>query len=184
MRVLVGGLYLALPFFAIHAQNDLGFPKSIVGLFISAQMVGTVVGGPLWGYLGDKHGPFWVVRIVALASGLTGVLALLSRVAFSMDWIIVTYALYFLLYFFLGTSLGGTWIGFSNYVIDIAEDKQTASYLGILNTVAGPLTLLTLAGGWILKTVGYGYLFAVMVSILGIACVTAWRLPDSRTYRP
>lgn len=184
VRILVGGLYLALPFFAIHAQSDLGFPKSIVGLFISAQMMGTVVGGPLWGYLGDKHGPFWVVRIVALATGLTGVMALLSRVTFLMNWAYLTYTIYFLLYFFLGTSLGGTWIGFSNYVIDIASDNQTASFLGILNTVAGPLTLLTLVGGWILKTVGYGYLFGVMVSISGIACVTAWRLPDSRTCRP
>ncbi|MGI6643746.1 MAG: MFS transporter [Bacillota bacterium] len=184
VRMLVGGLYLVLPFFAIHAQSALNFPKSIVGLFISAQMVGSVVGGPLWGYLGDNRGAYWVVRLVALLTGATGVLALCARLLFSLGWIFLTYAVYFLLYFCLGASLGGVWIGFSNYVIDVADNLQRATFLGVLNTVTAPLTLLSVVGGWILQTSGYVALFALMVGVLCVACMLAWKLPDSRNLRP
>ncbi len=184
VRMLVGGLYLVLPFFAIHAQSALNFPKSIVGLFISAQMVGLVAGGPLWGYLGDHHGSYWVVRVVALLTGVTGVLALCARFLYSIGWLSLTYVLYFLLYFCLGGYFGGVWIGFSNYVIDVADDSQTATFLGVLNTVTAPLTLLTMVGGWILQTAGYVALFGVMVGVQAIACLLAWNLPDSRKLRP
>lgn len=182
-RVLLGSIYLGLPFLALHAVEGLGFSRSVVGLFVSAQMVGSVVGGPLWGYLGDNHGSYVVIRLVSAMAACSGLMALGARFLHSVGLDSLVYALYFLLYAFLGASFGGTWIGFSNYVMDISPEESRATYIGLLNTVAAPLTLLAVAGGWLLDRAGYVQLFAAMTLVLCAAAVTAFRLPDSRRYR-
>ncbi len=181
-RVLLGSLYLALPFFAIHAQAVLGFPQSVVGLFVSAQMVGSVVGGPFLGYLGDRHGAYKVVRMVAIMAAATGFLALAARFVFFLGNRVLTYVLYFLLYLSLGGVLSGIWIGFNNYIMDIAPQQNRATFLGVFNTIAAPLTLLSLLGGWVLGTFDYSVLFAVMSGVQVLTCIVAWRLPDSRDF--
>jgi MFS family permease len=182
-RLLMGGIYLAQPFFAIHAQVDLHFAPSTVGIFVSAQMVGIVAGGPLWGYLGDNHGAHWVVRLVTVSTMMTGALALAARAAFFAGLVPATYALYFLLYFFLGASFGGTWIGFTNYIMDIASEETRATLIGLLNTIAAPLTLLTLAGGWFLQVTSFAWLFLLEATLVFASVVAAWRLPDPREHR-
>ncbi len=182
-RLLMGGLYLALPFFAIHAQKDLGFAPGAVGLFVSAQMVGSVGGGQLWGYLGDNHGSRWVVRLVTVSTLLTGVLALLARGAHFAGIPSVSYPLYLLLYACLGATNGGTWIGYSNYILDIAPPENRATLVGLFNTVAAPLTLLTVVGGWILSATNYTFLFVAEAVVVVCSVLSAWRLPDSRKFR-
>lgn len=183
-RLLTGSFYLCLPFFAIHAQTDLLFPASVVGLFVSAQMVGTVVGGPVWGYLGDRHGPYWVIRIVALMTTATPFLALGSRLANALGIPALAYALYFILYFCIGGFFGGTWIGFSNYVFDISVEGNRATLIGLYNSIGAPLTLLTMVGGWILQATNYRTLFGIVAAIEVVACIVAFRLPDSREVSP
>jgi hypothetical protein len=182
-RLLMGALYLALPFFAIHALSDLHFAPGIVGLFVSAQMVGSVGGGPLWGYLGDHHGARWVVRLVTLFTLMTGLLALAARLAFFTGLLPAAYALYFILYFCLGASFGGTWIGYTSYLMDIAPEDGRATLIGLFNTISAPLTLLTLAGGWFLGMTSYPWLFALETAIVLASVAAAWRLPDSREHR-
>ncbi len=179
-RLLTGSLYLCLPFFAIHAQTDLDFPVSVVGLFVSAQMVGTVVGGPIWGCLGDRHGPYLVIRFTALITMATPFLALGARLVASLGIRAVAYFLYFLLYVCIGGFFGGTWIGFSNYVFDISEESNRATLMGLYNTIGAPLTLLTMVGGWILQTSTFPTLFAIVAAIEVVACSVAFRLPKSR----
>jgi MFS family permease len=182
-RLLMGAMYLALPFFAIHAQKDLAFAPSMVGLFVSAQMVGSVGGGPLWGYLGDRHGPRWIVRLVTVVFMLTGTLALLARLSFFAGLTALAFPLYLMLYACLGAGFGGTWIGYTNYVLDIAPESQRATLVGLYNTISAPLTLLTMVGGWLLQATNYTVLFAVEAAIVFISVILAWRLPDSREYR-
>lgn len=182
-RLLLGGLYLALPFFAIHAQNSLSFPASIVGLFVSAQMVGTVVGGRLWGYLGDRKGAHWVIRLVSVMIFGAGALALAARAAYFAGAPALAYALYFLIYFCLGGSFGGLWIGFTNYIMDICGDSSRATLIGLFNTIAAPLTLLTMVGGWVLSRTSYSFIFALEAGITALGCIAAWRMPDSREFR-
>ncbi|HHY76144.1 MAG TPA: MFS transporter [Firmicutes bacterium] len=183
VRVLLGSLYLALPFFAIHAQRDLGFPAATVGLFVSAQMVGNVIGGPVWGFVGDRKGAVWVIRAVASLVFGTGALALAARLAFFAGLKAIAYASYFLLYFILGGGFGGVWIGFTSYTMDIARPSTSATLVGLLNTIAGPLTLLTVVGGWLASRLGYAAVFAVEAAIALAGCLAAWRIPDSRDHR-
>ncbi len=183
-RLLTGSFYLCLPFFAIHAQRELHFPVSVVGLFVSAQMVGSVIGGPIWGYLGDRKGPHWVIRIVALTTTATALLALGARLAVSCGASAMAYGLYLLLYFCVGTSFGGTWIGFSNYVFDISVEGNRATLMGLYNTIGAPITLLTMVGGWILQISNFPTLFAIVAAIEVVACIVAFRLPNPREAPP
>lgn len=179
-RLLTGSFHLCLPFFAIHAQTDLGFPASVVGLFVSAQMVGTVVGGPIWGSLGDRYGPYLVIRSMAVITMLTPFLALGARLAVSLGVQALAYFLYFLLYVCIGGSFGGTWIGFSNYVFDISGEGNRATLMGLYNTIGAPLTLLTMVGGWFLQMSDFPTLFSIVAAIEMVACRVAFRLPKSR----
>ena len=182
-RILLGGMYLALPFFAIHAQNDLGFSAATAGLFVSAQMVGTVAGGRLWGYLGDNFGAYWIVRLVSVMVFGTGALALAARAAYFAGAPLLAYVVYSLLYFCLGGSLAGIWNGFTNYIMDISAGNVRGTYIGLFNTIAAPLTLLTIVGGWILTWSSYTFLFALEAGIAVMGCVVAWSMPDSREFR-
>lgn len=182
-RLLMGAMYLALPFFAIHAQKELGLAPSMVGLFVSAQMVGSVGGGPLWGYLGDRHGPRWIVRVVTVLFMMTGTLALLARLSFFAGIQALAFPLYLMLYSCLGAAFGGTWIGYTNYILDIAPETQRATLVGLYNTISAPLTLLTMVGGWILQATNYTVLFIIEAAIVFVSVTLALRLPDSREYR-
>lgn len=184
VRVLMGALYLALPFFVTHAQLDLGFAPSTVGIFVSAQMVGTVLAGPLWGYLGDNKGALWVVRLVTISTLGTGTFALLARGAYFAGLAPLAFALYCLLYFCLGATNSGTWIGYTNYIMDIAPEERRSTLVGMFNTIAAPLTFLSLVGGWFLEMTNYFWLFGLEAAIVLVSVLAAWRLPDSREHRP
>ncbi len=179
-RFLTGSFYLCLPFFAIHAQTDLRFPVSVVGLFVSAQMVGTVVLGPVWGYLGDVHGSRWVVRVVSLLAAGTAFSALLARWMHFSGAPALAYLFYFILYFCIGGVFGGTWIGYNNYILDISAESNRATLVGLFNTIGAPISLLTIVGGWLLGATNFLTLFVVVSVLESAAVIYTWRLPDSR----
>lgn len=179
VRVLVGSIYLSAPFYTVFALNKLGFSTSTTGLFVSAQMLGSVVAGPVWGIVGDRKGPHHVVRWVTVLYGLTGALALLSGLVAPIGQEMAL-VIYLALYAVLGAAYGGTWLGFSNYVLDIAPDERRATYVGLLNTLPAPLTFLPAVGGLVASAMSYGWVFALEATIEALAAALAFRLPNPR----
>lgn len=56
VRALSCGFFIALPFMAIYALHSTGHPDSYLGVLVTAQMIGGIVGNVVAGTLGDRSG--------------------------------------------------------------------------------------------------------------------------------
>lgn len=55
--VTMNGFYVLAPFMGLHALRVLDKPESFLGVLVTAQMLGGVVGNLAGGWLGDRRGP-------------------------------------------------------------------------------------------------------------------------------
>lgn len=179
-RMLLSCFHLALPFYVIFARERLGFAESSVGLFLSAQMTGSILASLLWGHLGDKHGNRTVIRLVTTITAVTPGLALLSSFMLHVGWINMAFFLCFLVFATVGATLSGNWIGFTNYLLEIASDIDRPTYVGLMNTLTAPFTFLPIVGGVLLRFLAHEILFVVTLIIVLASVALALKLPEPR----
>ncbi len=135
-RMLLSCFHLALPFYVVFARERLGFAESTVGIFLSAQMAGSILGSLLWGYLGDKHGNRAVIRLVTLVASVTPGLALVASLMMHSGWASLAFVVCLLVFATVGATISGNWIGFTNYLLEVAPDIDRPAYVGMMNTGA------------------------------------------------
>jgi Na+/melibiose symporter-like transporter len=156
-RVLVGMLGLAVPFYVKHAGEVMGLPESAIGEFAMAQtMAGVVVSlalTPIYERWGARH----VIRIGSAAAAVGPLFALMAHLIQS-DGLARVYPIVFVS---LGIINNVSLIGFLNYLMEIAPEGQHSAYVGTMNTMLWPLTLMGIVGGWLLEITSYTVLFGV-----------------------
>lgn len=179
-RMLLAFLYLSLPFYAVYARRALGFPESTLGLFISAQMAGSILAGLLWGYVGDRYGNRTVIRLAGAAAASTPALALLSSVMARAGLSGLALVPYLLLFATIGCTLSGMWMGFTNYLLELVEDVDRPTYVGMMNTLTAPFTFLPILGGVLIQVLSYEVLFGATLGVLLIGNIVASTLPEPR----
>lgn len=179
-RMVFSCFYLALPFYVIFARERLGFAESTVGLFLSAQMAGSILASLLWGYLGDKHGNRTVIRVVTAVAAATPVLALLASFMLHSGWQVGAFLSCFLVFATVGATLSGNWMGFTNYLLDVASDIDRPTYVGMMNTLTAPFTFLPIVGGLLLRLIAPEVLFAGTFIIVAASVLLAAKLPEPR----
>lgn len=180
VRMLFSFLYLPLPFYVIFARDTLGLPQSSVGVFISAQMAGSILAGLLWGYVGDHHGNRLVIRLVGIAACSTPLLALIASLMHSLGMGQLALIPFLLLFATIGSTLSGVWMGFTNYLLDTVADLDRPTYVGMMNTLITPFTFLPLLGGILVQFLSHEILFAVTAIFVLIGNYYASRLPEPR----
>ncbi len=160
VRILVAFGGLALPFYVVHATDVIGVSNESVGLFVSAQMLGSVIASLAMGYLNEKSGSRVVTQLTVLLSLSSPVLALATHYAhLAPATAPYVYALVFLL---IGGSYAGYMQGFVNFVLDIAPLEERPAYVGLYNTLGGTVVFVApLLGGWLLESTSYPVLFTV-----------------------
>jgi len=172
---------LALPFYAVYANVRLGLPPHTGGLFIWAAIVGSVFASVIWAYLNDRRGCTRVIRGVAylvIAVPLSALLLPhLVRALGVQSAMAYIYAVVFLLN---GATWGGMWMGFTNYVLELAPDDVRPLFLGLNSTLAAPTILMPLLGGLLLGVISYEHLFALVVAAGVLAVIYTRRLPMPR----
>ena len=60
---------MAIPFYVVHAQDVLGLPGNVIGVFVMAQTLSSVAASALFGFVSDRWGPRYAVRIATIAGG-------------------------------------------------------------------------------------------------------------------
>jgi MFS family permease len=180
-RMLYAFLYLSLPFYAIFARQRLGFAESDLGFFVSAQMAGNITAGLLWGYLGDRFGNRAVVRGVGIAAMLTPAFALSATALQDLGYQSFTMLPILLLFFCIGGTLSGMWMGFTNYLLELVDDVDRPTYIGMMNTLTAPFTFLPVVGGLIIQNVSHEALFVSTLIFLLAGNALAHTLPEPRT---
>ena len=179
-RMLYAFLYLSLPFYIVFARQKLGFPESTIGFFISAQMAGSILAGLLWGYVGDRHGNRMVIRLAGIAAATTPALALLSSFMLRSGFESLAIIPYLLLFTSIGGTLSGMWMGFTNYLLELVEDINRPTYIGMMNTLTAPFTFLPLLGGLLIQTLSHEVLFIATLIFLLAGNILAATLPEPR----
>jgi hypothetical protein len=172
VRLLAGLHGLAAPFYVIYATRVAGLPESSVGVFLTAQTIGSALAG-----LGAVAARLSSQRIVQISAGIeviTVALALamsLGGAAAGLTWV---FPILFGLMGFLEAALA---LGYFNYLMDVAPDEDRPTYIGLHNTLAGVLVVMPVLGGWILEHTSYTVLFAITAAGVAPAVLLSLSLP-------
>jgi MFS family permease len=163
-RVAIGSYVLGLPFYVIFAKKFLYIPTSIAGIFLSVQMAGYLSSNLLWGYLSNNKSNRLVLFLSAVCSAICPVVLLLSILTR------IPLALYGSIFFFLGATIAGLDMGYTNYLLEIAPEEERPIYVGFLNTIVGPTIFLSAVGGLIIQLSSFTFLYSLvlLVSIVSI----------------
>jgi len=174
-RLLLGSATIALPFYIGYCKEALHAPEAAVGRYLSAQMIGGVVAVPLWAYLNDRRSPRTLILAVSSLSILApGAAVALSLLPLPQAMIRVAFGLVF---FGLGATGGGSFIGFTNYLFAIAPEERRTLYIGLLNTLFAVTMFLPIVGGLLVKYASFQLLFAVATAFSLAGTYAVFRLP-------
>lgn len=179
VRFCFAFIFLSMPFFVLHARQNLGVSVGMVGLFVSAQMLGSLIGSAVAGRLSDRLGNRSAVVMTLLTTVLAPLAALGITLGRSLGASGLT-ALFPVVYLFLGSSFASGYIGFTNYVIEVSGPADRATFIGLMNTLVTPFAFLSVAGGALASWLGYEAVFAVSAAVALGGLVLARRLPDPR----
>lgn len=178
-RVIFSFAMMAFPFFVLFATEQIHLPEEVLGEFITAQTVGTMIAGLALGRVADRFGPQRAVQIGALIVATAPVLGLVMalRAGWSMSWLIY---IYIWIYVCSGLANNLLFLGFGNYLLDIAPADQRTIYIGAVNAINSLGVIAPFLAGLILGLSSYTALFAVTLGFCLVALVMVARLPHAR----
>ncbi|GGC02000.1 MFS transporter [Marinobacterium zhoushanense] len=130
---------LTAPYYVVLAQQHLGSPTYLLGLFILASGTAGLLSGPFWGQFADVSSR-QVLIVSALLTSLLG-FAVFTVDRLAQEWLSIAWVLP-LVYFILSVAHHGVRIGRKTYVIDLAEGNKRTDYVSVSNTVIGFILLL------------------------------------------
>lgn len=178
-NLLRGFVGLASAFYVLHATRPLGLGAETTGLFVSAQVAGSLVAGLLMGAVQDRFGPLVHIRAVAVLSALPPILALGAELLHGSLGRGVLYP-YLLVYFLLGLSAASYGWPFFNWILEYAEEARRPLYIGIINTLGAATMLAPILGGWVVSAFTYPAVFALALAFALSALVASLSLPSTR----
>lgn len=150
-RALLMCSALSAPFFVAIAQGDDGSPTGMLGLFVVASGVASLVSGPVWGRFADASSK----RVMVAAALLTSSVGLAT---FGVDrltpGLLATSWFLPVAYFFLSVAHGGVRVGRKTYVVDLATGNRRTDYVAVSNTVIGVLLLVVGSVGALTPLIG------------------------------
>lgn len=155
LRIGLGINAMAIPFYIIFIKQHHGLELSTVGLFVSTQTFGAIISNLLWGNLSKYKGNHFVLRGTAVISILPPVLILSSYT--------LPVSLFFdlFIFFLLGATIQGIWLGFPNALLDISPDEKRPTYVGFMNTMIAPVLFLPSIGGLLIDYISFKVLFTL-----------------------
>jgi MFS family permease len=186
---------LAMAFFLPYGQAKLSKPGDLVGVavlggvLVATYKLSRVLSSALWGWMVDRYGDrtclVWTGVCFVLAPALALVAPQLPA-AFSVPlWgtravLDLPLVLYLLALAVIGAAYQGSIIGGNRFLIGRAPPRRRLSYIGFLNTVTSPLTLLPLAAAAVAAQFGVTTLFAAIVAGGGLYFFAARKVrPES-----
>lgn len=174
LRLLLGILFMAAPFYVVYARETAGFEESSVGILLAAQMLGLMLSNILWGTIANRFGS----RLVLIGTSLSGIVPPLGALAYPLltpgQW-------YFpILFMFIGVSGAGLRLGYSTFLLDISPPLKRLTYIGFINTMIAPVLFLPTVGGTIVDIISYRPLFAISTVAGILALYTSTLLREVR----
>jgi len=169
--------YLGLAFFIPYGVEKIPYhgPGELAmlgGMMIATMQIARMVGSYCWGRLADRSGFGVCLAGGSVCYSLAAMGALASPLmpeAFAVDLpftevlMNLPLAVYLLSLMVLGLASQGMIIGQTCFMVSHAPRHRRPSYVGFMNTVTCPLTLLPLAGAWLAGAAGMGAIFWIVI---------------------
>jgi MFS family permease len=171
-RGLTTAVLALAPFYVVYARTEIGVAAGTVGLYLAVQMAGGAVSNLLWGWLGDRFGNRSVIVGTAVTGGLTPLFALLVP--------LTTPSLFMLVFAFLGATMSGMRLGYSNFILEMASVELRPTCVALQNTLLTPVSLLPLVAGALIGAVSYPVLLTISALLMAVNIVMAILLIDPR----
>jgi MFS family permease len=175
-QVLLSLSGIASSFYTVHAMDRFrisGERGAEIGLFTMALMLSTVVGGFLWGHVGDQRG-----NRVLLALGTVSIAVLSLGVLWAP-----TVAIFTAMFFLSGLATSALDLASFNIVMEFSPEGRVPTYSALRATVIAPVACASLAAGrltdlWMDRW-GYAplFLFAAVCATLSLLLLSRVREP-------
>jgi MFS family permease len=156
-------------FLAVYALKRFALPDASAGLFALALSLGSAVGAPLVGRIGDRRG--WRR---AMAGGLLAVAG-----AFALVLGTGRAELVYGVFFLVGLAGAADWMGYVNLLVEMSEDARRGYYQALAaSSTLAPRLVGPFFWGWLGDKVGLGPVFTVCLTLTLAAWVLLVALVD------
>ncbi|RKY92160.1 hypothetical protein DRQ15_03070 [candidate division KSB1 bacterium] len=172
VQILAGAGGIALPFYVLYAKNIIGVKAEMIGLFISAQMLGGTLSNLLWAYVSDYVGNKRVIQTAVFIASSMPLIALSASKG--SQWLFVV------VFVLMGFSTAGSSIGYTNFLLDIAPTGERPTYVSLNGTLTFPIMVYPLIGGVIANYLSYRSLFVVAMMLTLVGAILSMFLKEPR----
>lgn len=166
---------LSAPFFIMLAHQNTEGALMVLGLFVIADGLASLVSAPVWGRFSDRSSR-QVMLIAGAGAGLTG-LALVASVRL-IPGLAESQWLYPLFFFALAIAHAGVRLGRKTYIVDLAGGNKRTDYVAVSNTTIGVVLLLAGSVGALTSVLPVD---AIILILAAMGLIGAWlshRLPE------
>jgi sugar phosphate permease len=176
-RALLMCSALSAPFYVALAQGNRGSAAAVLGSFVVAAGLASLLSAPVWGRFADRSSRKVMVAAALLTSGI-------GLVTFGVDRLLPDLAgsAWFLplAYFTLSIAHSGVRVGRKTYIVDLATGNKRTDYVSISNTVIGVLLLLVGSVGALAPLIGNAGVIALL-AMMGLAgALLGTTLPETQ----
>jgi MFS family permease len=176
-RLSLGLWAMSQPFYVIYARRILGVPESTAGIFLSIQIAGSVLTNLFWGRISRTRGDRFLLETIAALAILVPAIVLGGSLATPVIRDLLLYPAFF----FVGATLCGLAIGYTNLLLEIAPEATRPQYVGFMNALITPVAFLPALGGVVVSHFNFPTLFATAIAAGALASLAAARLKRSRS---
>ena len=164
-RALLMCSALSAPFYIALAQQRYGSPAYLLGAFVAAAGIASLVSAPVWGRFADASSKQVMVAAAVITSGVG--LATFAVDQWSPDigaspWFLP------LAYFVLSVAHSGVRVGRKTYVVNLATGNKRTEYVAVSNTVIGALLLVVGSVGALSPLIGNAGVIGLL-ALMGLA---------------
>ncbi len=177
-RALLMCSALSAPFYVALGQDNRGGSAMVLGGFVIAAGLASLLSAPVWGRFADRSSKSVMVAAAVLTASvglITFAIDLLSPSLAATAWFLP------LAYFVLSIAHSGVRVGRKTYVVDLAGGNKRTDYVAISNSVIGVLLLLVGAVGALAPLITNGGVIVLLASMGLGGALLGMTLPETQS---
>ena len=175
-RALLMCSALSAPFYVALAQSNQGSIIAVLGAFVVAAGLASLISAPIWGRFADRSSKH-VMIIAALITATMGIATFLA------DRLVpgLTGSAWFLplAYFVLSVAHSGVRVGRKTYIVNLGSGNQRTDYVAISNSVIGVLLLMVGSVGALAPLISNAGVIGLLALMGLVGALLGTTLPDT-----
>jgi MFS family permease len=175
IRALLLCSALTAPYYVALAQDSLGSPAYLLGMFVLADGAASLLSAPFWGRFADassRNVMIFSAVIVTLLGVAVFAIDLINAEWFKNIWLLPA------VYFVLSIAHQGVRIGRKTYVVNLAEGNKRTDYVSVSNTMIGIILLIMGLSGTLSSVLSIPEIILALSCLGATGALLGRTLPD------